>query len=507
MKLLDAFDELVHTFKPHFKRVESFERARTLAFASVVTYGRHTISRLISSKNEQQRDWSADYKFFSLREWDTQALFFEIFKACEPYHEWPDDAVLTTLDASVRKKTGKKIPGVRTLRDPMSLPYHSNLMKGLRYLQGSVVVAPERRLHYHRTIPIYFETIPPAKKPSKNASDEAKEQYKKEQKAASQSVRGQQAALAIRKQVDQLPNGRNRLLFVTVDGGFCNRTFLRALPENIIAIARARKDLKLFEPVSDSPLPGKGRKRIYGAHLPTPEQIRKDDQTYPWHPTIIYGAGKYHTLRYKTVAPVLWQKGTASQPMRLIVIAPLRYRKSKGSKLLYRDPAYLLVPDIETPVEQLIQFYFLHWGIEVNHRDEKSLLGLYDAQVRSEESVVRNPKFTVAVYSALQLAALQAYGDKRTDDYLPLPKWYKNCDRRASILDIIAQFRREVLIAQLQKDLEDNIELKRKKKRKRKRPQSKIEAKKRGFINDDKQQQNAFKWPVNIISAMLYADA
>ncbi len=193
--------------------------------------------------------------------------------------------------------------------------------------------------------------------------------------------------------------------------------------------------------------------------------------------------------------------------MRLIVIAPLRYRKSKQSKLLYRNPAYLMVPDINIPVEQLIQFYFLHWGVEVNHRDEKTLLGLYEAQVRSDKSVIRNPQFTVAVYSSLQLASLRAYGAKRTEDYLPVPKWGKHTDRRASTLDILAQFRREVLIAQLQKDLEHNPEPKRKKKRKRKRPRSNIEAKKRGFINDDKEQRSALKLPVNIISALLYADA
>jgi len=505
MNLISAFDELFSRFRPHFKNTDTFQRARALAYSSLVTYGRHTITRLICSKNEQQHDWSADYKFFSLRKWNAPELFLEIFKECQVHAHWPGNVVMVTMDASIRKKTGKKIPGVATLRDPMSLPYHTNLMRGLRYLEASCVVNPRDKIEYHRAIPIYFQEAAPAKKPKHNASEEVKEQYKKDQKANRLSVYGFKAALQIRQQLDQLPEGQDQLLLLTVDGGFCNRHFLRGLPENIIPIARARKDLKIFKPFEGSPTPGKGRHRIYGERLPTPEQIRQDDETYPWQTARIFGAGKYHDVRFKTVAPVLWQKGTGRQPYRLIIIAPLSYRKSAKSKLLYRRPAYLLVPIVELPVEQIIQAYFLHWDIELNHRDQKSLLGLYDAQLRTPNSVKRNPQFTVAIYSLLLLASIRAYGPKRTDDYLPVPKWRKSTERRPSTLDILSQFRREIMLAQLQTDLEQKPKIK--KKRRRKKPRSNIEAKKRGFINDDNEQQSALKLPINIISALLYADA
>lgn len=507
MKLVAAFDELLQTFQPHFKSAETFERARAMAFSSIVTYGRHTISRLISSKNAQQRDWSADYKFFSLRPWEAPPLFFEILNASDPHAAWPDRLVLTSLDASVKKKSGKKIPGVTTQRDPLSPPYHVNLMSGLRYLQASVVIAPDEDLAYHRAIPIYFAEAPPVKKPPKNAAKEVKEHYQKAIRIKNLSIQGHQAALHLRDQVNRLTDGSNRLLVITVDGGFCNRNFLRSLPDSIVAIARTRKDLKLFAPATGPSRPGKGRNRLYGERLPTPEEIRRDEATYPWQTARIFGAGKYHLVRYKTLGPVLWPKGTGRQPLRLIIIAPLGYRKSKKSRLLYRNPAYLLVPMVDIAVEHLIQFYFLHWDIEVNHRDEKTLLGLYDAQVRSDNSVVRNPQFTAAVYSLLFLASLRAYGARRTKDYLPEPKWRQKIDRRPSTLDIIGQFRREVLIAQLERDLELDPQPQTKKKRNRKRPRSRIEAKKRGFVRDDKEQRSTLKLPVNIIAAMLYADA
>jgi hypothetical protein len=506
MKLIEQFDELILRCSHHFKRPETFERARALAFSHLITYGRHTISRLICGMNEQHKDWSADYKFFSKREWDADGLFWEILKSCDDHCHWYQDAILMAMDETCRKKTGKKIPGVSTLRDPMSPRFHTNLTPAIRFLQASVIVNPENRIENYRAIPIHLEEAAPAKKPNSNASENVKEQYKKEQKEKRISVRGRQAVLKIRQQVDKLPRGEERLLFNTVDGSFCNRNFLHNPIDRVIHIVRARKDLKLFSPVETSIVNRKGRRRIYGKRLPTPEEIRKDD-CYPWQYEQIYAAGKYHDLRFKTLAPVLWQKGTGAQPCRVIIIAPLRYRKTKTSKLLYRNPAYLLVPNVEIPAHVLLQYYFLRWDIEVNHRDEKSLLGLGDAQVRSFESVERNPQFSVFTYSLLLLSSINAYGPKRSDDYLPLPKWRKKDVGRPSTLDILSKFRREIMIAQLQIDLKQKSNEKQKPRRRFKKPRSLIEARKRGFVINVKTERKPLKLPVNILSALLYADS
>ena len=61
-----------------------------------------------------------------------------------------------------------------------------------------------------------------------------------------------------------------------------------------------------------------------------------------------------------------------------------------------------------------MQAYFDRWEIEVNHRDEKSILGVGQAQVWSKWSVARLPALRVASYSLLLLSALQAYGPHRT---------------------------------------------------------------------------------------------
>ena len=66
----------------------------------------------------------------------------------------------------------------------------------------------------------------------------------------------------------------------------------------------------------------------------------------------------------------------ANKPRRLVVIAPVAYRPRKGSKLLYRQPAYLIRTDPDLSLERLVQYYLWRWDIEVNHRDEKQIIGV-----------------------------------------------------------------------------------------------------------------------------------
>ena len=95
-------------------------------------------------------------------------------------------------------------------------------------------------------------------------------------------------------------------------------------------------------------------------------------------------------------------------------------------------------------IHQLIQAYVDRWEIEVNHRDEKQHLGVGDPQVWNDASVDRFPAFIVASYAFLLLASLEAYGAKRTDEYLQPPKWQRRRSR-PSCLDLLAMLRKEAI--------------------------------------------------------------
>jgi hypothetical protein len=73
----------------------------------------------------------------------------------------------------------------------------------------------------------------------------------------------------------------------------------------------------------------------------------------------------------------------------------------------------------------------------VNFRDEKSLMGCGQAQVRNQESIKLVPAFISAVYAMLHLAAHRSL--KIADQImLPRPKWYKKKpEKRHSTGDLI----------------------------------------------------------------------
>ena len=101
----------------------------------------------------------------------------------------------------------------------------------------------------------------------------------------------------------------------------------------------------------------------------------------------------------------------------------------RGGRRNYRDPAYLLATDLTVEVGILIQAYLDRWQIEYNHRDEKSILGVGEAQVWNENSVEKQPALHVAAYSALLWANQIAYGDKEHEDFGVRPSWRKKPKR------------------------------------------------------------------------------
>ena len=189
------------------------------------------------------------------------------------------------------------------------------------------------------------------------------------------------------RRVPSLAAWKDRILWAVVDASFCNRTVFGLLDRCIVLIGRTRKDIRLYQPAKPDANPervGRGRKATYGPLLPTPEELRQDAAT-PWDKCSIFAAGKRHELNYKTISPVLWRSAAGTLPLRLIVIRPLRYRAH--GHMLYRQPAYLLVSDVNVRVAEALQAYIYRWEIEADQKEEKDLLGVGQAQVWSDVSV------------------------------------------------------------------------------------------------------------------------
>jgi hypothetical protein len=412
-----------------FASEESLNRAIEHLFACSATMGRRTISRTIAALGRDQVDWSADYRLYSRSPWEGEALFGPIVRYGLPLTG--SGPIALAMDDTKLSKTGRLIPHAGWHRDPMSPPFHVNLRWGLRYLQVSLLV------HDHspaqtgcRSLPIRFEPAPWVKKPGKKATDAQRAAYQQQKKEQNLSRTGRAVLLDARKQFDAA-GAHDRPVIVAADGSFCNKAFFAEPLDRVFLLARARRDARLCYPA-----PSESR-RTYQRERFTPEQVRQDD-SIPWAAVTVFYAGKTRAIRYKERANVLWQRGSGSRPVRLIVIAPQPYSAPNGRS--YRDPAYLLTDDLESPASLLIQIYFDRWQIEVNHREEKQLMGVGQAQVWSDLAAQRHPTFQVACYSLILLAGLLEFGPSRNHAYAPLPKWRKH-PARPSFLDLLTRIR------------------------------------------------------------------
>lgn len=408
-------------------------------YGGLTCLGRHTVTGILTACGKQFADWSATYRLFSQQRIDIGKIF-EVIQGNALRENENLPYIVGHMDDTIIKKTGKKIPGTAWRRDPLGPAFHTNFIWGQRFIQVSMALPQNGEIGQSRAIPIDFHHCPTVVKPKKTASTEQWKEYHEEKKIAKLSRQGSNRIALVRKKLDE-QGAKDKVLVLSVDGSYTNSEVLKSLPERVTLIGRIRKDTKLYS------IPGKqsnsGRKKVYGDILPTPEQVRQSEQ-HPYQKVTAWAAGKTHEFNVKVVENVRWRSAGANHDLTLMVIRPLGYRFSKGSKILYRNPAYLLVTKTDISLEAILQSYLWRWEIEVNFREEKTMLGCGQAQVRNPSSVERLPSFTAAMYGLLHIASHRVHkGDER--ELLPRPKWYnKKETARTTTGDLLNNLRAQL---------------------------------------------------------------
>jgi hypothetical protein len=438
MNLLSYLFQQTRLWAFVFPQERSLQRAIALAFGILCGVGKRTLTRAISFQGNTQKDWSADYKVFSRSPWEPRALFHPILQQAIQQQEL--SRIVLSVDDTRVWRNGQHVPQTQWHRDPLGPPFQTNLRWGHRFLQASLVLPlyHQDKESSARSVPVRFEMAPVVKKPGSKASPEQWQEYRRQKKERNLSVQFVDMVQEVRQRLDQTGHASKGLSIAT-DASFCNRTVLAQdwTKANVSVTARARKDIVLCKRA-----PGQGR-RFYGKTKFSPEQVRRRDSMAPWQTAPIFHGGCFRQVRYKEVSKIYWQGGARKKELRLLVVAPVGYRTSKNGRKYYRKPAYLLTTDLTAPATVLLQDYFDRWGIEVNHRDEKEILGVGEAQVWNEHSVSKVPALLVAMYSWLLLAGLQCYGPQRTGVYEPLPKWRRGA-KRPSCLDLVTLLRKQL---------------------------------------------------------------
>ena len=233
-----------------------------------------------------------------------------------------------------------------------------------------------------------------------------------------------------------------RRLLVTVDGRFTNSTVLRHIPQRTVLIGRVRKDRFFF--ILRRTSPSADANASMACAVPTPEALLKDPAV-PWQKLPAYSAGQTYEFKIKTLGPVYSAMDKGQNPLRLLVIEPVPYRNSKKSKLERREPAYLICTDPDLPLQELLQVYLWRWDIEVNFRDEKTILGVGQAQVRSESSNQNAPPWPWPPTPCCCWPPSKLMAPKASPRPFRVQAWYRRKPtQRATTNELINQLRYEL---------------------------------------------------------------
>ena len=130
--------------------------------------GRHTLTNLLTTEGSQFVDWTADYRLYSKERISCNRIFSQIRKEVQALNEGKK-RLITALDDSLLRKTGKKIPGVKYARDPMGPPFQVNFVRGQRVIQMSASVSEDGQA---RMIPVLFRDASTPQKPRRNATED-----------------------------------------------------------------------------------------------------------------------------------------------------------------------------------------------------------------------------------------------------------------------------------------------------------------------------------------------
>jgi hypothetical protein len=153
MSLLAAFLSIVEDWRGVFPQQRTYQRGVRQALGSLVCLGRRCLSRIIWTNGGQHRSWSGEYFLHSRCQWEPQQLFQPILKRALTY--CPQRLVGVAIDDTKLRKTGRSIQQAFYQRDPLSPPFHVNLVLGLRFLQASLLVTPHSERRYPRPADLF----------------------------------------------------------------------------------------------------------------------------------------------------------------------------------------------------------------------------------------------------------------------------------------------------------------------------------------------------------------
>jgi hypothetical protein len=172
--LLKELLGLLGGFQSVFSQNRVLLRVQRQVLGTLCALGLRNIARILAAVGRDQCAWSNEYRIFSRSPWLLRDLFLHIIHEALPFAGPVEEPIVLAGDFTHLPKSGKHIPFVSCLRDPLSPAFHTNLIYGLRFLQLTQICPfrVEDPALPSRSLPICFTSLPAVEKPGKKGAPE-----------------------------------------------------------------------------------------------------------------------------------------------------------------------------------------------------------------------------------------------------------------------------------------------------------------------------------------------
>ena len=356
----------------------TFRRMACLAFGAILASGRHTVTAMLwSARCVISGHWSDYHRVFCRASWSLWELGKILARAIL---QWvPDDEpVVVAIDDTTAQHRGKRVYGKGRHRDGV-LSTHSHMAFKWGHcwvVLGVLVKFPFARRRW--ALPVLMALYRP---------EDLDRQEHRRHKTPPDLAR-QLIAVLIR----WFPS--RRFVFLG-DGGYASHELARSCQRHArrsTLVSRFHPKARLYEPPPKRRPGQKGRTRVVGRKLPTPERTVAKSRR---HKAIIeWTGGRRRRVELVSGAGHWYKAGRGLVEVRWVFVHDL-----EGN---HRDE-YYVATDVDLTAEQIAGYYTRRWSIETTFEEVREHLGFETTRQRSKKSVLRTGPWLLGLFSVVCL--------------------------------------------------------------------------------------------------------
>jgi DDE superfamily endonuclease len=366
---------LLPLFRPAFT-LATFVRAQLLGVAAILTHGRRTLANLLRTVAELTEGDSSNYhRVLSLAHWSALSLA-AILTRFLLQHFWPQGRIRLVGDDTVTEHPGKNVYGKARHRDPVR---SSHSYTAWRWGHKWVVLAVLVRFPFAQrpwALPVLVTLY--------------RSQDDNRQRGRPHKTPAQLLQLLLRILLRWFPD---RQFVLAGDQGYGSHEMARLAGNSqgkLHLVSKFYPDANLYEP--PPAYSGKGRPRVKGAKLPTPqEEVAKAHRTrlnVAW-----YGGGR-RDVEVVSGTGHWYKAGQGLVEVRWVFVHDL-----SGT---HRDE-YFYSTDVTMTAQEIIEEYTGRWNVETTFEEARAYLGLESTRGWCKRTVLRAEPCLLGLYSVVAL--------------------------------------------------------------------------------------------------------